>query len=382
MKRNIKLLALHNFFTDFQLFSAILVLYFAKVTGSYALAMSVFSVAMLASSVFEVPTGIFSDRIGRKKTVLLGSVSATISIVLYAIGGHYWILLVGAIFEGLSRAWYSGNNDALLHDSLRELGKHEAYDHYLGKLSSMFQLALAAGAAIGSVLAAKSFAIVMWASVIPQILCIIVACFLIEPKKITTETSNVFSHFHTALKLFWTNKTLRLLSLQDIISYGLGESSFQFRSAFVATLWPLWAVGFSKMFSFIGGTISFWFSGAIIKRIGGYRVLLFSRLYNRAINFISLLFPSVISPALMASTSLWYGVTSVSTNALMQKLFTHSQRATMSSLNSLLGGIFFSICSIVVGLGADRFGPAQALLIIEVCSLSLVYITWKLTKRT
>ena len=85
MERNIKLLALFNFFTDFKFYSAVLVIYFAKVTGSYTLAMSLFSVVMLTSALFEVPTGIFSDMIGRKKTVMLGAVSATVSAVFYAV---------------------------------------------------------------------------------------------------------------------------------------------------------------------------------------------------------------------------------------------------------------------------------------------------------
>ena len=67
MHKNIRLLALFNFFTDFHLYTAILIIYFANVTGSYALGMSLFSVAMVSSALFEVPTGVFSDYLGRKR---------------------------------------------------------------------------------------------------------------------------------------------------------------------------------------------------------------------------------------------------------------------------------------------------------------------------
>src|SRR3990167_7868643 len=118
MERNIKLLSLFNFFADFKFHSAVLIIYFAKVTGSYTLATSLFSVVMVSAAVFEVPTGIFSDIIGRKKTVMLGAISATLSAILYAAGYSYWPLFVGALLEGLSRSWYSGNNDALLYESI------------------------------------------------------------------------------------------------------------------------------------------------------------------------------------------------------------------------------------------------------------------------
>ena len=54
MRKNIKLLALFNFFTDFQLYSAILVIYFAKLQVHTYWPMSLFSVAMISSAVFEV----------------------------------------------------------------------------------------------------------------------------------------------------------------------------------------------------------------------------------------------------------------------------------------------------------------------------------------
>src|SRR3989344_1274989 len=118
MRLNIKLLAFFNFFSEFYLYGAILIIYFAKVTGSYALGVSLFSVAMISSALFEVPTGIFFDYLGRKKTMILGTVSGIFALVFYALGLNYWFLLIGALFEGLQKSWYSGNNDTLLYETL------------------------------------------------------------------------------------------------------------------------------------------------------------------------------------------------------------------------------------------------------------------------
>ncbi|MCJ7826444.1 MFS transporter, partial [Patescibacteria group bacterium] len=181
MHRNIKLLALFNFFTDFKFHSAVLVIYFANITGSYTLAMSLFSIIMVSSALFEVPTGVFSDLIGRKKTVLSGAFFATLSAIFYSIGETYWILFVGAVLEGISRSWYSGNNDALLHDSLRDIGKKDWYAHYLGKTSAMSQGALMIGGVVGSIIAQWSFPLIMWLSVIPQLACLLISLLLTEP---------------------------------------------------------------------------------------------------------------------------------------------------------------------------------------------------------
>src|SRR5215211_3493333 len=107
VSRNITLLGWFNFWAEFRPYGPIAILYYAQVSGSYALAMSVFSVAQLAQSVFEVPTGVYSDMIGRKRTVIYGAVAGVFALSFYAFGGSYFGLIVGAIFEGLGRAFYS-----------------------------------------------------------------------------------------------------------------------------------------------------------------------------------------------------------------------------------------------------------------------------------
>jgi MFS family permease len=374
MERNIKLLGLFNFFTDFKFHAAVLIIYFARVTGSYTLATSLFSVVMLSSALLEVPTGVFSDMIGRKKTVIIGAISATVSAVLYAAGHSYWPLFAGAIFEGLSRAWYSGNNDALLYDSVRESGSNESFAHHLGRTSSMFQLALMFAAVIGSILAQWSFPLIMWLSVIPQALCFVTALFLRDPKQITMGKSNIFSHIKISAFHLWHNKRLRFISLADVLGFTFGESSFSFNAAFIGTLWPIWAIGFARVISYGGAFVSYWFSGKLIKKLGDLNLLIIANVVTRILNFISYGIPTMISPALMSSSSVFFGATEVAKNAIMQQEYTHEQRATLSSMGSFFGSIGYGLFMPVIGLVADRFGPAKSLIMVQFCMLSVLYI--------
>lgn len=378
MEKNIRLLSLFNFFTDFKFHSAVLVIYFANVTGSFVLAMSLFSVVMVSSALFEVPTGIFSDLIGRKKTASLGALSATISAVFYAIGGSYIPLFIGALFEGLSRSWYSGNNDALLYDSVRQSGKKETFAHYLGKASAMSPLALMIGAVAGSIMAHWSFPLIMWLSVIPQAVCLIISFFFLEPDRLSKGKANIFSHLHISASHLWQNKRLRLLSIQEILRYGIGESSFQFNAAFIRTLWPIWAIGISRLMTFGGAFVSFWYSNKIIKKIGEYNVIIMANVFTRTVNLAAYGYPTVISPVLMGTTSLTYGASMVSNNSLMQKEFTHEQRATLASITSLFGNLFYGVFSLIIGLFADTYGPAKALIMVQILMFGVLYLQWKL----
>lgn len=382
MQRNIRLLSLHNFFTDFVFFAPVAIIYFAHVTGTYALGMSIFAVAYVSSALFEVPTGIISDLVGRKKTLILGSVFSVLCIVFYALGGSYGILFIGALCQGISRSFYSGNNDALLHDTLREAGKEEEYETYLGKTSSLFQVALATGAIIGSFLVAKSFALVLWSSVLPQIAALITSLFIIEPKIHSPESTNLYVHLKESVKQFQQNKKLRLLTIVSMIRFGVGESTYFLRAAFINTLWPLWAVGLADTVAHIGGAISFYTSGTVIKKFGAKRILQFEILANRAINCVALLFPTLLSPMLLTATSFTFGFGEVAMNNLLQKEFTHAQRATMGSLNSFAGSIVFGIVACTIGTLADKIGLIYTLLFVQFILLAPLWFYSKIFKKT
>lgn len=378
--RNIKLLAWFNFFSDFKLYAPLAVIYFSSVSGSFLLGTSILAIAMISSAILEVPTGIYSDFLGRKKTIVLGAIFSFLSISFYAIGGFYYILALGAVLEGLSRSFYSGNNDALLHDSLAEQNKQHQFHSFSGKLSSFLQIGLGIASLLSILVAAWDIQAVFWLSAFAQLICLFLALKLKEPKVKGTVSSNVYLHLKDSIKFFIQNPKLRLLSLSSIFSVGIGEASFQFRPAFFASVWPLWALGLASSLSYFGAVVGFYLSGKIIDKFGGLRVLFWGAIYNRIADFLALIFPTRISPILASTTSFHYGISTVAKSSLMQKEFTSAQRATMGSLNSFLGSIFFGIVTIALGALADKLTPRIALLILEVFMLINLYIYWRLFK--
>lgn len=381
LHKNIKLLAWFNFFLSFRFYFPILIIYFVRVTGSYALGASIFSIAMLSAAILEVPTGVFSDLIGRKKTLVLGAIATLISTTLYAAGGFYWVLAIGAVFDGLARALYSGNNQALLHDTLAETKQQEEYSEYFGKTNSAEHLGLAITAIIGGVVAYWSFGLVMWLSVIPAIVGFLISLKVIEPIVMKREEGNVYYHLGKAISKFRENAKLRKLSLSSIIGYGQGEAGYQFRAAFVETLWPVWALGIVQALSDIGAMVSYYYSGSIIKRFKALNHLLFSKIYSLVTNTIAFTFPTVVSPLILVSNSLFHGSGTTARSTLMQKEYTSEQRSTMESLNSLGGSLFFAIVSLGLGLVADSLSPSKALLLLQILSAISLYLLWQIFKE-
>lgn len=380
LTKNVRLLTLFNFFTDLKLYGPIAILYFTQVTGSFSLGMSIFSLVFLSSALFEVPTGILSDLIGRKNTLVLGAIASVFCTMFYAFGGSYWILVIGALCEGISRSFYSGNNDALLYDSVADANKEIDYQKYLARVSSMFQIALALSAAIGSVLAAVSFPLVMWLSVIPQMICLMISLKVVDPKK-HTASGNIYLHLKESFYYFRTKPKLRRLSLASMLTFGIGESSFDFLAAFHATVWPVWAIGFAKMGNYMFGALSFTYAPKLIQKFGALQLMITKQFYNRIIQTFALLFPTVASPLLISSSSLLYGVERVAESSLLQREFTDKQRATMGSLNAFGGSVIFGIFAFILGNIADTFGPAKALLFSQFCYLPILWIYWNMRKE-
>lgn len=379
--KNISVLAWFNFFQGFSLLAPVAAIYFSQTTNSYALGLSIFSIVMVSSAFFEIPTGIFSDRIGRKKTLVLGTLAGIISIVLYAIGTHYWILVLGSLFSGLGLSLHSGNNNALLYDTLVESGNESDYSKALGQTRSTEQIALATSALLGGLVATWSFEWVLWLSVIPKIVCLVLGLTLTEPKIHSQKSGNAYSHLKEALAHFRTNKKLRLLTYADTLDYGIGYAAYQFLPTFINTIWPVWAVGIFRMVSNILAAVSYWFSGQAIDKFTGLKLLLLSKVYSRVIGLLALLKVTVFSPVLIATTSIFHGVERVASDTLHQSEFTHEQRATMGSLITLLGSLFFGIFAIFLGFIADKIGTTNSLILTEILKVVILFLFWILFRR-
>ena len=91
-----------------------------------------FTVGMV---VFEVPTGIVADTVGRRASYLLGTVTLTVTTLLYVllweVSAPFWEWAVVSMLLGLGFTFFSGAVEAWLVDALQATG-------YTGSLDSVF----------------------------------------------------------------------------------------------------------------------------------------------------------------------------------------------------------------------------------------------------
>src|SRR5215217_2607487 len=91
-----------------------------------------FTVGMV---LFEVPTGIVADTVGRRASYLLGTVTLAVATLLYVLlwqlAASFWAWALVSVLIGLGFTFFSGAVEAWLVDALHATG-------YDGELDSVF----------------------------------------------------------------------------------------------------------------------------------------------------------------------------------------------------------------------------------------------------
>lgn len=381
--RNIKLLGWFNFLTDFRIYTGIAVLYFAEVTGSYTTALSIFSIMVIATSIFEVPTGVISDAIGRKKTIIFGQFFAILALFFYAFSGNQIGFIIGAVLQGLTIALFSGNNTAFLYDTLKENQMIDEFPKLEGRNNAMFQYALAISALLaGIMLLFTSYQPLFILSIVPQVLAFFLSFWLVETKSHSSEIAqHPFSILGNAIKRFLSNARLRKVSFVQMYDYGIDYAVKYLFPLFTATVWAVWLIPIANavkhLLVALGHNISHW----CIRKYGEFFVLKTTKFTNSSLYLFFTSFPTIFSPLVNLVEGFLWGVGSIAQTNLLQRDFSDKERATMGSLVSLGGSIMFAIFAFGLGLIADAYGPATAMVTASLMMFGTFFMYWLLGRK-
>lgn len=380
MEKNLKKMYAINLLNEMKFYGIILILYYTQLSGSMTLGMSIFSIVTVIAAISEVPTGILSDKVGRKNTVIMGTLCSLISVIALALSVNYIGLLVSAFFQGLEKAFFSGNNSAFIYDILKEESREKEFNTYIGKTNSMLYLAGVISAILGTVLVAfTSYKFVVILSIIPKIIQTILSITLKNVRKYSSEKSNIFEQIKTPIKNVFKNKILRKQVVADGIIGGIEEACFQFRTTFYETLWPTWALGIPNFLANLGAFVSNWFSGKIIKKIGNKAIIIFSNVYDILSTCAAVLMNNVFSPLVMVTNSIIPA--DVAEEEIEQNLYSDQYRASMASVKSLFESLIFSVIAVLVGFVADKTSIIFAFVIFQLVKIFPICIYLNIFKN-
>jgi len=366
-KKNLGLLSILAFLFGFRAFEGVIAVYFAAITGSFTIAMSVLAIMNLSASFFEIPTGVFSDYIGRKKTLIIYYFSGTLAILLYYLANSSALLILGAIIMGFSMAMRSGAVSAFVYENLEVLGKENEFQKLEGHRQALERYALVMSGIIGTVVI---FVFDIRAAVLLTLLVLVVALvfsFRLSDIRIhDPKTSNIYASLGEAWRKFRTDKILRDLSIGRMINQGGGNVEYRFRALFLSMIMPEWLVNlFGILNNFISG-LSMKYSHKIVAKFGFMRSLVHAEIFDRVTTTVFVVVNSVSSVFAMTIISgVVFGVRQIASEDLLQTQYSKNQRATMGSIVGLGGSLIYGILGIAIGFLADGIGVINTMLILQ-----------------
>lgn len=111
----------------------------------------------ITSFAAEVPTGAIADIFGRRVSRIAGRALSLISVVLLLAANDFLWFAISFVFTALSYNLESGAGDALIYDSLKEIGKEDSYMKISGNKEVFYQTAGIISFLLGGYLAVMSY---------------------------------------------------------------------------------------------------------------------------------------------------------------------------------------------------------------------------------
>lgn len=313
----------------------------------------------LSTLLWEYPSGLLSDRFGYRRALQLASLLGILGWGWYCLADSFWQLLAAEILLGISYAFTSGSDSALLFESLKSAGLEQDYAAFDGRMSGWAQAGEASGALFAGLLYSYAPLTPFVLEVLVWVLALLLCRSLVEtPTDLPLQPQGLL---HNA-RLGWSTGLVKSPQLRANIILGslLGLASFypvwliqpQMQAQGVPLAWfgPIWAGA--------NGTVALF-------SVLSHRLRFFCGLPKLVWSWVALIFIGYLG--LWLYQGLWcflfyYLLTAM--RGLQGPLLRHelqqrvdrSCRAGILSLKSLLFRLGFVATGPLIGLLADRQG--------------------------
>lgn len=191
---------LYGFLKNLRFFDPFLILFFMSKGLSFLEIGTLYSVKELVIMITEIPSGIISDALGRRKTLAFSFFIYILSFVVFYISSGFFILLIAMILFALGEAFRSGVHKSIIFAYLQFKGWENQKVEYYGKTRSWSQIGSAISAIIAAVLVfyKDQYEYIFLLSVIPYVFDLILILSypkFLDGEKTTFSLIRIFTEF-------------------------------------------------------------------------------------------------------------------------------------------------------------------------------------------
>ncbi|MCS7103009.1 MAG: MFS transporter [Candidatus Korarchaeum sp.] len=351
---NVAVLSLTSFAIDitFSSWWMILPLYLERLGASVTEVGLCYALIGLAWALSQLPGGVFSDRFGRKRVILISTLTFTpfyTSMLFLKEWASVTIAVtLSSFFAGLQNPSFS----SMIAESSRRFGLARAFGFY----NFLMNLGWAVGPLIGAfAIPSLGFDPIFVIGAIVTTVCLLIRAVLLSEPPASSE------RVRTSLKMLFLPITLSILI-------------FQLANGLISPLIPLYAeklMGFGvseiQLMFFAAqllASLSSLIAGLFVARIGGLKSLIVSFIFS---GVFSLTWVFSSSYAAFIVLSLYYtflfAFTEVAFSTLLSELTARESRATVFGVSTVISGLSHSAGSYIGGVVWEALHPVVPFLL-------------------
>lgn len=173
----------------------------------------------LCNFALEVPTGTVADYLGRRLSLILGSVVAAGGVLFYAWRPGLGHFLLAEVFMAVAYTLHSGADEALAYDSLKALGREREAARLIARMEAFKLGGIVAATVLGGfVAAAWGLRAPMLVTCLPMALAALVALGLVEPPGAAGGQRSYLAILREGGRVFLHQPAVRRLALEAALT--------------------------------------------------------------------------------------------------------------------------------------------------------------------
>ena len=373
--RNIALYPWFKFFQNLLFWQAIWFL-FLQSELSAAQAILFYAIYDVTTTLLEVPSGYFSDRWGRRRTLIGSACAGFLSCALFALGEGFWVFALAQFALGAHIALASGTDSSVLYESLAEEGRADEIEGAEIRAWRYSFLALAVSAVFGGLMALYGLRLPFAASAVAFGALVMIAIRFSEPER-TGGVRGEAERFE-ALRRALFHPVLAWLLVLSVLIYGFGHLPFVFGQPFILEV--LGGSGFISEAAVVSGVVTTlmmlvsvaasWLAPGARRWLGLKSLLLLAFCIQVLLVAGLAMFGNVPAVLLLLLRKVPDSLAQPFIAAQIQPILEDEMRATYISLRNLVARLFFAESLLMVSVNASAVG---AMSIEEIQAILAVY---------
>ncbi len=213
MRSNVKLFYIYISLNRLEMWLPVTALFLLDRGYSLSQYTIVDAVWYISTLIFEVPTGVVTDRCGKKISLLIAGLFQALSLFILAWGRSFLSVLVSYVMWGFATSFETGTHDALIYDSLREIGRQGDYQGVMSRIRTLTILAGALGSVAAGYLGAIDLALPIALTAIIALLTTPLVLFFTEPQVSDVREPSHLLHVRASVRYVSRHRLVALLIL-------------------------------------------------------------------------------------------------------------------------------------------------------------------------